>query len=67
MYQYELKIPNDRIAVLIGEKGKVKRAIEEATKSKLNIDSQEGDCFVSGEDSVGLVTARDIIKSIGKG
>ena len=45
-YSYELKIPKDRVAVLIGMKGNVKKAIEEETKSKINVDSKEGDIFV---------------------
>ena len=67
MYQYEIKIPKDRIAVLIGVKGQVKRQIEQGTKSKLNIDSNEGDVFISGTDSLGLMCARDIIRAVGRG
>lgn len=66
-YQYEIKIPKDRIAVLIGKKGEVKKELEEATKSKLTIDSNEGDVFIKGKDSVGLFTAREIIQAIGRG
>ena len=43
VYQYESKIPKERIAVLIGVKGKVKRDIEVATRTKLKIDSEEGE------------------------
>jgi ribosomal RNA assembly protein len=67
MYEYEIKIPRERIAVLIGVKGQIKRQIEEATKSRLKVDSEEGDVFVSGDDSIGLMTARDIVKAIGRG
>jgi len=67
MYQYEIRIPKERIAVLIGTKGKAKKQVEEATKSKLKIDSKEGDVFISGEDGIGLMCARDIIKAIGRG
>ena len=42
-YRYELKIPKDRIAVLIGKNGEVKREIEELTESRIEIDSKEGD------------------------
>ena len=34
-YSYELKIPKDRVAVLIGKKGKIKKDIGEATNSKI--------------------------------
>ncbi len=67
MYQYEIKIPKERIAVLIGEKGRMKRQIEESTKCKLDIDSKEGDVFILGEDSVGLMNVKDIVKAVGRG
>ena len=67
MYEYEIKIPKERIAVLIGVKGRVKREIEEGAKARLNIDSEEGDVFISGNDSLGLMCARDIVRAIGRG
>ena len=60
-------MPKNRVAVIIGREGSVKKEIEEATKTKLSIDSKEGDIFVSGEDALGLYTAREIIKAIGRG
>lgn len=66
-YSYELKVPKNRVAVIIGKTGSIKKEIEEATKTKLDIDSKEGDVFVSGEDALGLYTAREIIKAIGRG
>lgn len=66
-YSYELKVPRNRVAVIIGKEGSVKKDIEESTKTKLNIDSKEGDVFVSGEDALGLYTAREIIKAVGRG
>jgi len=66
-YSYQLKIPKERIAVLIGTKGEMKKHIEEETNSKLFINSDEGDVTISGEDSMGLFSAREIIKAIGRG
>ena len=66
-YSYELKVPKNRVAVIIGREGSVKKEIEESTSTKLDIDSKEGDVFVSGEDALGLYTAREIIKAIGRG
>lgn len=66
-YMYELKIPKDRVAVLIGTGGNVKKQIEEATKTKLDIKSEEGDVFIKGEDSILLYSAREIIKAISRG
>lgn len=66
-YSYELRVPKNRVAVIIGKEGSVKKDIEETTNTKLNIDSKEGDVFVSGEDALGLYTAREIIKAVGRG
>jgi ribosomal RNA assembly protein len=66
-FAYELRVPKERIAVLIGVKGEVKKKIEEETSSKLAIDSTEGDVKITGNDSLGLFSAREIIKAIGRG
>ena len=66
-YSYELKIPQERVAVLIGKSGEVKKNIEEDTKTQLKVDSLEGDIFVYGEDALGLYTAREVIRAIGHG
>ncbi len=67
MARQELKIPHERIAVLIGVKGSVKRRIEEKMNVRLNIDSEEGDVFIEGEDSIAVFECVDIIKAIGRG
>ena len=46
----ELKIPKERVAVLIGEKGATKRKIQKQTKTKLTITS-EGDITIDSEDN----------------
>ncbi len=66
-YLYELKIPKERVAVLIGKEGQTKKEIEESTKTKIQVDSKEGDIFVSGKDALGLYNAREVIKAIGRG
>ena len=66
-YQYGLKIPKDRIAVLIGKKGQIKKDIETATKTNIKVDSKEGDVFISGKDALDLFNAREIVKAIGRG
>ena len=66
-YSYELKIPKDRIAVLIGKKGEIKKEIESSTKTKLDIDSKEGDVVISGKDALNLYNTKDIVKAIGRG
>ena len=66
-FSYELKVPRNRIAVIIGKDGSIKKDIELATNTRLEIDSKEGDVFIHGEDALGLYTAREIIKAIGRG
>ena len=66
-YSYELKIPKERVAVLIGKDGEVKKSIETETKTKIKIDSKEGDIFVYGNDALGLYTCREVVQSIGRG
>ncbi len=65
-FSYELKIPEERIAVLIGEKGETKKEIEEQTKTQLNI-SKEGDVTIAGKDALLLYIAQDVVKAIARG
>ena len=66
-FAYELRIPRERVAVLIGTKGEVKRAIERSTKTKLEIRSQEGEIRITGGDALLLYLAREIIRAIARG
>ena len=67
IYRYELKIPHERLAVLIGKDGTVKKHIEDITSAKVDVDSKEGDITISGEDAIGLYNARELILAIGRG
>lgn len=66
-FSYELKIPQDRVAVLIGKSGEVKKSLEADTKTSIKVDSKEGDIFIYGTDALGLYTAREIIRAVGRG
>jgi len=66
-FSYELKIPKERVAILIGINGEVKKNIEADTKTRIQIDSKEGDIFIYGKDALGLYTCREVIRSIGRG
>lgn len=66
-FSYEVKIPKERIAVLVGTRGSVKRKIEKSLNVKLSIDSKEGDVILEGDDSLSLVTAQNIVRAIGRG
>jgi ribosomal RNA assembly protein len=67
VFRYELRIPKDRIAVLIGKSGEIKERIEVASGADIDIDSKEGDIVVTGHDVIKLYQLRDIIKAIGRG
>jgi len=69
--EFLVRIPLERIAVLIGPKGSTKKRIEELTGCTIHIDSNSGDVIIHEEeeleDPVSLWKARDMIKAIGRG
>ncbi len=66
-YSYELKIPKERIAVLIGKSGETKKEVETLANIKLDIDSDEGDVVVSGTDPIKLYAGKEVVAAIGRG
>ncbi|MGQ9625133.1 MAG: KH domain-containing protein [Candidatus Bathycorpusculaceae bacterium] len=66
-----LKIPKERIGVLIGPEGAVKKGVEEKLKVELQIDSATGDVTLilteKAEDPSMLFKARDVVTAIGRG
>ena len=66
-FRYGLKIPKERIAVLIGKDGKTKKQIEIETKTVIEVDSKEGEVFIQGKDALDLFGAREVVKSIARG
>ncbi len=66
-FSYDIKVPKDRIAVLIGKNGEVKKNIEESTNTLIAVDSKEGDVNVSGEDAITLYSTRNVIRAIARG
>jgi ribosomal RNA assembly protein len=67
MFSYDIKIPHDRVAVLIGTEGKTKRRIENLTDCTIDVESREGEVNISGEDGIKLYSAQHIIKAIARG
>lgn len=66
----DLKIPKERIGVLIGEEGKVKSKIEEKSDAKLEIDSETGLVQIDVEeieDPLMPMQVEDVVKAIGRG
>ena len=66
-FMHALRIPKERVAVLIGKDGETKTDIELITSSKLEIDSYEGDVVIKGSDPIKLYSAREIVKAIARG
>jgi ribosomal RNA assembly protein len=66
-YFQEVKMPKERIAVLIGAKGETKSELEALFKCDLDINSQEGDVIISGKDSLNLLIAKDVVKAVARG
>jgi len=66
-YNYVIKIPKDRIAVLIGKEGEVKNSLEEYSKCEIMIDSKEGDVSLVGSDSIKLFALKEVIRAIARG
>ncbi|MEM0359959.1 MAG: KH domain-containing protein [Candidatus Diapherotrites archaeon] len=67
MAQSFLRVPLNRIAVIIGPKGKTKARIEKETKTKIEIDSQSGEISIEGKDGEKQHIAENIVKAIGRG
>lgn len=66
-FSYELRIPKERVAVLIGKKGSVKKSLEAHTKTTISIDSKEGEVRITGKDSLSLFCLKEVILAIGRG
>lgn len=64
-----INIPKERVAPAIGSEGEVRERIEEETGVELDFESETGAVMIKGreEDPMGLLTARDVIKAIGRG
>lgn len=66
-----VRIPKDRIAVLIGRKGKTKEMIENLTTTKITVDSETGEVVIEStpetKDPLAVWKAKNIVLAIGRG
>ncbi len=65
-----VKIPRDRVGVLIGKGGETKDAIERRTGVRLHIDSEEGDVEIDhtrAPDPAMALAVQDVVMAIGRG
>ena len=65
-----VKIPRERVGILIGPEGKVKQHIEEKLQVKLDVDSEGSIAIVLSEKATDpslLLKAKDVVTAIGRG
>jgi ribosomal RNA assembly protein len=60
-----IKIPLDRVAVLVGPKGSIKELIEEKSTTSINIESSSG--TVDAKDPIKGMRAREVVHAIARG
>jgi ribosomal RNA assembly protein len=65
------KLPLDRIGVLLGREGSVKKEIEEKTKTLITVDTQTGSVIIEpaspSTTALELIKAQNIVRAIGYG
>ena len=62
---YEVKVPKDRLSVLIGKEGRVKQKLQDESESKIVID--DGIVTITGDDAIKLFAAHQIVRAIARG
>ena len=67
MNKIEMRLPRDRIGVLIGKDGKIKEKIEEETKCKIEINPKTETVKIECEDAIGFLKVKDIVNAIAAG
>jgi ribosomal RNA assembly protein len=69
-FQHNIKIPKERIAVLIGKGGRIKQDIEKRCGVAIEIDSESGDAQITGDrpvEQMEMFKAVEIISAISRG
>lgn len=63
-----IKIPKERLGVLIGPEGKVKRKLEKLTNVVIQVDSKTGTVDIEGKQNIeNFYEAVNVVKAIGRG
>ena len=63
-----MKIPMERIGVIIGKGGEVKKYIEEAGQCRIIIDSETSDVFIEQKgDPLKALAASEVVKAVARG
>ncbi|MBO8182388.1 MAG: RNA-processing protein [Archaeoglobus sp.] len=64
--QTQIRVPDDRIGVIIGREGEIKQRIEQETGCKIKV-SKDGTVSIMGNDAIGFIKAQNVIKAIARG
>ena len=70
MTRQSVKVPKERIGVLIGRNGEVKAKVEKQTGVMIFVDSEEGDVTVDyskAEDPSAVLSVMDFVVAVGRG
>ena len=67
MYEEEIKVPKERIAILIGKQGRFKRKLEELTKTQIYVDTKNNEIILKAEDNINIFNTKPVIKAIARG
>jgi ribosomal RNA assembly protein len=65
-----VKIPLDRVGVIIGPDGEIRNRLERITGTKVHVDSQEGEVAIdetTAEDPLMPLKAEDMVRAMGRG
>ncbi len=62
-----VKMPHDRIGVIIGKKGKTKELLEKMTSSKIDVNSEDGTVTIRCPDAVVALRLVEVVKAISRG
>ena len=65
-----LRIPTERVGVLIGKNGEIKERIEKLTGVRISIDSEEGDIQIDyshAKDPAMALAVNNVVTAIGRG
>jgi len=65
-YMQLVKVPVERIGVLVGEKGRDKRRLEKASRAKFKI-GKDGEVEIKAKDPLDEWRARDVVQAVGRG
>ena len=67
IFEEEILIPKERVAILIGSDGKIRKQIEKAGNIKLQINAKEGLVKIIAKEALTLWLSRQVIEAIARG